>query len=227
MPEFYDDTYGRVVIRRSRLSRAVKFSLHPKGHLEISAPSYLPVRAVKLLLRKSRSDVEALISNSRVVYSNNQSIGRSHKLSVVDSSETKIYYRKPFIYVELNSNDDILSPKVQQQIKKYVIKALKAEASAYLPRRVDHLASIMDISYKKLRFSHAKSRWGSCTSKGVITLNIALMKLEHEYIDYVIIHELAHIVKLNHSPDFWNLVKTYDPLYKSHRLQLKNYSPHV
>ena len=227
MPEFYDDTYGRVVIRRSRLSRAVKFSLHPKGYLEIYAPSYLPIRAIKLLLRKSRGDVEALMSNSRVVYSSNQSIGRSHKLSVVDSFETKIYYKKPFIYVELSSDDDILSPQVQQQIKKCVIKALKAEASAYLPRRVDYLAGIMDISYKKLRFSHAKSRWGSCTSKGVITLNIALMKLEHEYIDYVIIHELAHIVNLNHSPGFWNLVKTYDPLYKSHRLQLKNYSPHV
>ena len=60
MPEFYDDTYGKVVIRRSRLSRAVKFSLHPKGHLEISAPSYLPIQAIKLLLRKSRRDVEAL-----------------------------------------------------------------------------------------------------------------------------------------------------------------------
>lgn len=227
MPEFYDDTYGRVVVRRSRLSRSVKFSLHPKGHLEISAPPYLPIQAIKLLLRKSRSDVEALLNESRVVYKDDQPIGRSHRLSVLDGPDTKIYYKKPFIYVELGSEDDILSPKIQQQIKKCVIKALMAEARAYLPRRVDHLASAMDISYKKLRFSHAKSRWGSCTSKGVITLNIALMKLEHEYIDYVIIHELVHIVQLNHSPDFWNLVKKFDPLYKTHRLQLKNHSPHV
>ncbi len=89
----------------------------------------------------------------------------------------------------------------------------KAKAKEYLPERVDYWKSIMGTEFNTLRFRCAKRRWGSCNSKGTITLNPYVMKLSHEMIDYIIVHELAHLVHLNHSKDFYALVKMFIPEY--------------
>jgi predicted metal-dependent hydrolase len=227
VPEFYDSKYGRVVVRKNRLSKSIKFSISPKGNLQISAPLYVPMSAVRLLMKRSARDITKLISETKIIYSESQQIGRSHRLVVIIASVTKIYYKKPIIYAEVTSVDELCSLLIQQNIRKYVIKALTVEAKAYLPRRLHYIASDMKVSYKKIRFSHAKSRWGSYSSQGVVSLNIALMKLNHELIDYVLIHELAHITELNHSSAFWSIVKQYCPDYAKRRKKLKNYSPNI
>jgi len=79
----------------------------------------------------------------------------------------------------------------------------------YLAQRVEYFSKLMNLSYSSLKFRKMKRRWGSCNSKGVITLNKKLIKTPKICIDYVIIHELAHIEHLNHSRDFHLLVEKY------------------
>ncbi len=79
----------------------------------------------------------------------------------------------------------------------------------YLTKKVNYFSAIMGLFYSELKFRKMKNRWGSCNSKGVITLNKKLVKTPEICIDYVVIHELAHLKHLNHSKRFHALVNDY------------------
>lgn len=228
MSNFHDQVLGKVIVSRGRSSRYVRLGVTPAGDIKVSAPLFTPMYFIKNLVRKSRSELVVMVQKYRTNYTQDEKIGKSHSL-VISSSEqvTAVKYKKPNIFVNVNNDDDILDNETQSGIRELVIKALRIEAKAYLPRRVKHIADRFGFEYENLRFSHAKSRWGSCNSGGTISLNIALMKLPFEIIDYVIIHELSHTRYLNHSDEFWQLVKSCDQNYKNHRKTLKNHSPHI
>jgi predicted metal-dependent hydrolase len=98
----------------------------------------------------------------------------------------------------------------------------KEFATEYLTQLTDKSAHKMGLSYNKIRFRKMKSRWGSCNSKGYITLNTELLKIKKELIEYVIVHELAHLVHMNHSKRFHTLVEQYLPDAKKRRVELKS-----
>ena len=79
-----------------------------------------------------------------------------------------------------------------------------------------------DIPYPKLKIRTMKTRWGVCNKKdNSVTLNLELIKKDHKYLNYVIVHELSHFVHFNHSKSFWKTVEKYCPEYKIVRKELK------
>ena len=84
-------------------------------------------------------------------------------------------------------------------------------AKEYLPLRVEYFARLMNLTYSEIKFRKMRSRWGSCSSNGVITLNTQLIKIDKKIIDFIVVHELSHLVHMNHSRLFHNLVKQYIP----------------
>ena len=106
-------------------------------------------------------------------------------------------------------------------------KILEKKAKAYLPYRLEFYAKKYNYSYDKVRLTHAGTRWGSCSSRRTISLNIGLMNVPEVLRDYVIIHELAHLNHMDHSEAFWAEVASHDPLFKEHRRKLKSFSPSV
>lgn len=110
-------------------------------------------------------------------------------------------------------------------IEKYYYKFYKDEAILTLPSRVSYYARKMNLHPKELRFKKLRSRWGSCDSKGTVTLNIMMMQLSYEQIDYIIVHELAHLRHMNHSKQFHDLVKEYLPESTKLRRELKAIRP--
>ena len=169
------------------------------------------------------------IHHASSVFEDGMIIGKSHSIVVRPTAGSIAVARRDGnqIIVLLPDNNDILGASVQRIIHDEVISAIRIEARSYLPRRLAYLADKHNYTYQRLRFSHASGRWGSCSSRGTISLNIALMRLPFELIDYVIIHELSHTVEMNHSENFWNLVGQGDPIYKQHRRQLKDESPAI
>ncbi len=101
---------------------------------------------------------------------------------------------------------------------------LMAKARAYLPQRLAYLATRYEVEYAHLRINRAKSRWGSCSSRGNINLSCRLMALPLHTIDYVIIHELCHRTHMNHSRAFWRLVASRCPAYEEIEQELRSFS---
>lgn len=100
----------------------------------------------------------------------------------------------------------------------------KEYSKLHIIPRVEYFSKLMGLEYEEIKFRKMKSRWGSCTSKRVITFNTGLMKVPTEFIDYVVVHELAHIVHMNHSKNFHSLVQNYIPHAKEIRKNFKNFN---
>lgn len=92
----------------------------------------------------------------------------------------------------------------------------------FLQSRAEHYSNVMQLKYKQLKFRKMRRRWGSCSSAGVITLNKELLKLECHLVDYIVVHELAHLKHMNHSKQFHTLVDKYLPKSKELRRELKS-----
>lgn len=116
---------------------------------------------------------------------------------------------------------DFYNIENQETFKKAIKLALQTEAREYLPKRLDELSKKTNLKYNKLALKAHKTRWGSCSFRNNINLNINLMTLNDELIDYVLIHELCHTVEKNHQAPFWNLMEFYLPNSKKLRQELK------
>jgi predicted metal-dependent hydrolase len=98
---------------------------------------------------------------------------------------------------------------------------LKNTAEKYIIPRTHQLAGFMGLNFKKITLRQQKTRWGSCSSDKNLNFNWRLVHHPIEVIDYVIIHELAHLKHLDHSKNFWQFVNEFDPSFKRHRNYLK------
>ncbi len=89
--------------------------------------------------------------------------------------------------------------------------------------RVDKTCRLLDVSYKRLTIRDQRTRWGSCSRQGTLSFNWRLIMFSDIIIDYVILHEAAHLREMNHSAVFWKIVEKYCPYYKVHRKWLRVY----
>ena len=99
----------------------------------------------------------------------------------------------------------------------------RKEAQQMIAEKAAEFAGRLKVSYEDIRIKDQKSRWGSCSSKGNLNFNWRIIMAPETVCDYVIIHELCHLVYLNHSEKFWSLVESICPEYKQYKKWLKDY----
>ncbi len=128
--------------------------------------------------------------------------------------------------IETNDNFQILVPQKTERDK--INKALKAwykkAARQVLGDRLAFIESKIKLKSNYFKIGDSKGRWGACNSKGVISLNWRVIMLPPQIIDYVIVHELCHLVEMNHSKNFWKLVETFLPNAPMLKNAIKEYS---
>jgi predicted metal-dependent hydrolase len=108
--------------------------------------------------------------------------------------------------------------------KQHMHEWYKQQTARIVADRLPVLASRFDVEYNKVSIKSQKSRWASCSKKGNLHFNLMLAAAPPDVIDYVIIHELVHLIEFDHSSQFWQLVKEADPDYKKHIEWLGNYA---
>ena len=102
------------------------------------------------------------------------------------------------------------------------LTAWRAAALEYIPARVAHYAAVMGVAPTAVKINAAQKRFGSCSSKGSLNFSCRLMAYPPEAIDYVVVHELAHLSHMNHSAAFYARVAEVLPDYKQRAVLLKN-----
>lgn len=112
----------------------------------------------------------------------------------------------------------------QAIIEKAVTRWYRREAENVFRECVEHFAPLMNVAPREIKLSSARTQWGSCTSRGVVRLNWRLVTMPLHLIDYVVVHELAHLVEMNHSAAFWWVVEAACPDYARCRGELRKWS---
>jgi len=168
-------------------------------------------------------DIEKLIND------NLRSIEKMfNKQELKKEKEESFYYLgKKYDIVYLNNKDIILGDdKIFINHEIDINKWLKKEAIKVFQEELDKIYNIFPvlIPYPSLTIRKMKTRWGVCNTRlKKVTLNLELIKKDIKYIDYVIVHELSHLVYPNHQKDFWKLVERVIPNYKTLRKELNSY----
>lgn len=109
-------------------------------------------------------------------------------------------------------------PKAYSQAE---IAALRARAKAVIPPKVAYYAALMGVRPSGVKITSARSRYGSCNSKRGLCFSLFLMEKSERAIDYVVVHELAHIRQMNHSPAFYREIEKILPDYRQRIKELK------
>lgn len=124
--------------------------------------------------------------------------GEEYELKFDEENE-KIYFDGLNFY---------LHKKHKNIVKQKLIIFYKLEAKKYINKRTKEIAEMNNLKFNSLKITSAKTRWGSCTSKQNVNFSYRIIWAPIKTIDYVIIHELAHLKEMNHSKNFWHLVDT-------------------
>lgn len=105
----------------------------------------------------------------------------------------------------------------QRQLEKWY----RREAQAVFGQKAAEYAGALGVQFQEIRIKDQKSRWGSCSSLGNLNFNWRLLMAPEPVCDYVIIHELCHLIHMDHSPDFWREVERLCPAHKEYRKWLR------
>ena len=108
-------------------------------------------------------------------------------------------------------------------IKVALVRTYKILAKSILSERVGQYKGLLKVTPAAINISGAKTRWGSCSGKNSITFSWRLIMTDENVIDYVVVHELAHIMEHNHSVRFWKIVESVLPDYKNRQKELKQF----
>lgn len=140
-------------------------------------------------------------------------LGKPYQLFVVDKPINGVIFDSKFI----------ISKQNQKRAKQLFKDWYQNSATETIVPKAISIAKQIGVSYNKINILDLKYRWGSCTPKDNIHFNWRLIKAPMNVIEYIIVHELTHLLEANHTPEFWNRVRTSLPRYSSAKKWLLNY----
>lgn len=118
------------------------------------------------------------------------------------------------------AEDRVESGSVRDELE----KLYRQRARSYVTDRLETYADLLDVDYDRVEFRNQRTRWASCSPNRILSVNWRLIMAPPEIVDYIVIHELVHLVERDHTRRFWSIVKELDPDYREHRRWLEENS---
>ena len=217
----------RVEVVRSRRRTA---ALHIVGNeLQVRVPNQVRDESIIEILQKKRPWIRRKVVQLKEVqvpqpkeFVSGEAfpfLGQNFRLKVQEGHRVGVQLSEGYLLTTVRPSE--VGEQRKQRIQQYLKSWYRSRAEERLQEKVERYSKQIGVSPKGLRVREFKSKWGSCDSRGTIAFNLNLIKAPHPIVDYVVIHELCHMIQPNHSKNFWKEVEKYDASYKEHRAWLK------
>jgi predicted metal-dependent hydrolase len=228
----YFDGLGDVLFKKTKRAKRLTIRVKSANDIKVTIPFYLSFKqADAFVLEKSewiRRTREKLIENAgqRTVFNELSEFSTLKHVLQIERIEGEVVKRKigdGKILVSVPFTHEVTSKEVQEKIRNAILETWRKEAKTILPGRIEQLAKQHGFNYRSLSIKNMKTRWGSCTGRDGINLNLHLIRLPDDLSDYIILHELVHTVHKNHGKYFWASLDKLCGDAKEKAKELKNY----
>lgn len=209
MYEYYDNELGSILIKPN--VRAKKLIARRKGgEIYLTVPYGFDFKRLPQILDEMRPrlikvavNAKPLITEESVIdtFTFQARISRTDKMKNV-----QMRLRDGELMIFIPDGLDMMSGQLQDTVKEMIRHVLRHEAKRVLPQKVAFWAKEFNLQFSQVKINKSTTRWGSCSLQKNVNLSLYLMLLPERLIDYVVLHELAHTVEMNHGEKFWELL---------------------
>jgi predicted metal-dependent hydrolase len=207
-------------VRESRRARYLTLRLLPPHTLELVVPRGTRASDVDAFVRDNRrwiEDARRELAQSRPL--RREGLPTSVELLAIDRRWNIDYRHDPSSPLRCRARESVLEVSTPEESRRGADDALRGwlldEADYHLTPWLKREALVVGRRPAKVQVRLQRTRWGSCSNSGTVSLNAALMFLEPAVVRYLLVHELCHLIALNHSRKFWNAVARYEPDYEA------------
>lgn len=218
---------GSVTVVKRAASRSIRLSIRSDGQIMVSIPSWASYQS-GFKFATSKLDWLRNHATKPAVLIDGQPVGKYHHLQLLPTkgiTKPRSLVSKTSITIRYPLTMQATSPEVQSIASHTCIRALRAQAEQLLPGRLQELADQHGFIYSQVSIKRLKGRWGSCDNQQRIILNLFLMQLPWNCIDYVLLHELTHTKIMRHGPPFWEYLEPLVPHLGLVRKQMRTFQP--
>lgn len=213
VPQAAVDELPYLQVRRHPRARRLSIRVHAGGRVVVVVPRRSSARSVEAFINEHRdwiirtaqqlSPAEPLALPSRIEL---PAIGRSFALACADTPERRVRWgeRDDTLVLHTCAQD---APASMAVLRDWLL----AQARRHGPAQVAAVAAETGLAPARLQFRLQRTRWGSCSSRGTVSLNACMLFLEGRLLRYLLLHELCHLRHMNHSRRYWDLVARFEP----------------
>lgn len=213
-------------IKRSPKRRKLTITVERDRRIVVHAPESTPESTIRKVVESKRQWINEKVSHAQKYEMlphppgkelvNGEStlyLGREYQIEIVATESKEIKFEQRF-----------LIPNSLVGGQKHVLRDwYKKQAKRKILPKVESFAVTLGVNVAKARIMDSRFRWGSCTVRNNVNLNWRLIKAPMFVIEYVIVHELAHLIEANHTPRFWSIVRTHSPTAEKARAWLRDH----
>ncbi len=212
------------LIRSKKRKKTISLCIQREGVIAIHVPYNTPQAEIDTFLKDKKLWIDKKLSEQE---------GKSHKPKVFMSGEVFLYLGKSYQLkiqdadymkqpLALSGRRFILHRNYKDHAKELFFRWYRKKAYKKIIKRVEFYSQKFQLFPKAVKISNAEYRWGSCSSKNILSFTWRLIMTPYPVIDYIIVHELLHMMEKNHSQKFWSLLETIMPDFQKHKQWLKN-----